>query len=753
MKVVYKNRSTRSTEIWKQALEDFTATFGPLKARLAKIGRGIAQRMEKQGRKAKIRVLQFVDTIVGDEKLLFAMEQGDWYSCLGRIEIALVKSKVIDENSLLYYQKTGQYIYNHLQSCLAANDGAATRNTEKMAFMAHCVQSLAAPRRSALKFLLENDVLELLERILVRVYCREELASRMMTIHASNFQTLRHLRILKDVSVAGRMWRPLLDAADEEFSWVVSHMPENSKDLMCPLSSLFSLCVARFHKMSEGDLSRDWLDFLLEQDAVRIIQEIDMKLLVALKTFSADIKEMMVVLPYYSSIDEDILKLMDEVDVNEFLKEVAAAIEDPEKLSNFLREKATTTVERFLNYLPRMSIPVEKREIGEGFVLTCRGHDGNDLTLSDVVIKRENLVCQILGGDSLFFPMFGEDPPISLPVDPDSSSSTNQDDEGDILDHIRVLLLQAQSYGCWKPGVGGVGQSPSDLYAASVLKGLPVSSVLNCAIELRRNLEIDDDELLEVAIRDISFQIQLEQKREDGAQVPETLPEEHRSMPLEPMNRLRTSSSFDSPRRRFNPRLDPTVLFLEINNLTLHLDNFMFRIEKSQQQSVFDPVFEGRGMVSLQNISIRLRVDCAKQRLKKPGHGTGVMGPVLQIRELTVRLENMKVKIKDTGFGSDWLLNRVVKAFAKNITQVVEDNLRDQIKEQCTNAIDSLNAYFVGKFDCDCYSQTHVCDRQPMTTFSHSAFGYLPLKVNPGMLLSILGVSIDDLVDDTLVFV
>jgi hypothetical protein len=113
----------------------------------------------------------------------------------------------------------------------------------------------------------------------------------------------------------------------------------------------------------------------------------------------------------------------------------------------------------------------------------------------------------------------------------------------------------------------------------------------------------------------------------------------------------------------------------------------------------------------------------------------------------------MKVKIKDTGFGSDWLLNRVVKAFAKNITQVVEDNLRDQIKEQCTNAIDSLNAYFVGKFDCDCYSQTHVCDRQPMTTFSHSAFGYLPLKVNPGMLLSILGVSIDDLVDDTLVFV
>lgn len=41
-----------------------------------------------------------------------------------------------------------------------------------------------------------------------------------------------------------------------------------------------------------------------------------------------------------------------------------------------------------------------------------------------------------------------------------------------------------------------ISQPPSDLYAASVLQGLPVSSVLNCGIELWRNLEIDDDELL-----------------------------------------------------------------------------------------------------------------------------------------------------------------------------------------------------------------------------------------------------------------
>jgi len=76
-------------------------------------------------------------------------------------------------------------------------------------------------------------------------------------------------------------------------------MPENSKEFVSPLSSLFSLCVAQFHKINDGDLSRDWLDFLLEDDAARIIQKIDMKLILALSSFSRDVREMMVVLPYY----------------------------------------------------------------------------------------------------------------------------------------------------------------------------------------------------------------------------------------------------------------------------------------------------------------------------------------------------------------------------------------------------------------------------------------------------------------------
>lgn len=227
----------------------------------------------------------------------------------------------------------------------------------------------------------------------------------------------------------------------------------------------------------------------------------------------------------------------------------------------------------------------------------------------------------------------------------DTQTQSQNDDfvEESILDHIRILLLQAQKYDCWKPGVGGVGyQPPSDRYVASVLQGLPVSSVLNCAIELWRNLEIDDDELLEIAIRDVSFQIKLQQQREESGVTAAVTDVEDSAgcspmMPVSPAPPLantlqstpasslvNSSSSLDSVRGRFNPRVDPTVLFLEMKNLTLNLDHFVFRIEKDLRRTVFDPVFEGRGMVALQNVSIRLRVECAKERVKRTGAGAEV---------------------------------------------------------------------------------------------------------------------------------
>lgn len=48
------------------------------------------------------------------------------------------------------------------------------------------------------------------------------------------------------------------------------------------------------------------------------------------------------------SIDDDILNLIDEVDLEEVLKEAADAIEDADRLTDFIREKSTVAIERFL---------------------------------------------------------------------------------------------------------------------------------------------------------------------------------------------------------------------------------------------------------------------------------------------------------------------------------------------------------------------------------------------------------------------
>jgi hypothetical protein len=215
-----------------------------------------------------------------------------------------------------------------------------------------------------------------------------------------------------------------------------------------------------------------------------------------------------------------------------------------------------------------------------------------------------------------------------------------------------------------------------------VLHGIPITKVLNCAIELWRNIEIDDDELLEIAIRDISYQIQLQMQREDGgaaaskkaiinSNLAKTYSTEdfgisHSDSFASSQQQLSTSlksTSTESDRHRFNPRVDPTVLFLEIKRLTLNLDNFFFRIEKSKGKTIFDPVFEGRGMVSLKNVSIRLRVECAKERVIKKASGMDVdiSSPILQLRDLEVKLEKLLMTVRDTGFGSDWILNKAVK--------------------------------------------------------------------------------------------
>lgn len=210
--------------------------------------------------------------------------------------------------------------------------------------------------------------------------------------------------------MSGKLWGPLLDATVEEFCIIVDSMPKESRTFVEPMSRLFTLGVANFHKIRKGDvtagMSSHWLDFLASEDAVEIIQELDLKLRDSLDRFYRDVKTVMEFLPYYSTIDEDILQLIDDLSIKRFLKEAADALLDADRFPIFLKEKLTFAISRFLDYLPKMSIPIERREIGEGWVLTCRDMDGQDLRLSDVQVNQENLVCEVLGGDNILSPMF-----------------------------------------------------------------------------------------------------------------------------------------------------------------------------------------------------------------------------------------------------------------------------------------------------------------------------------------------------------
>lgn len=112
-----------------------------------------------------------------------------------------------------------------------------------------------------------------------------------------------------------------------------------------------------------------------------------------------------------------------------------------------------------------MSIPVERRELNDGWVLTCRGESGGDLTLSDVIIKRENLCCQVLGGETMFFPMLGHNhadtESLASGMSQSGANSVMHDSEvieSSILDHIREVLEHARSEGYWEDGAGGVEQ-------------------------------------------------------------------------------------------------------------------------------------------------------------------------------------------------------------------------------------------------------------------------------------------------------
>lgn len=120
----------------------------------------------------------------------------------------------------------------------------------------------------------------------------------VINVYAFNFKSIRHLRTLNNMSIAGKLWETILDAIDEELTFATSEIPEQTKYFIEPIVKLFSLGVSQFHCIQSGGSTADWLDFLMEDEAIHIIQELDYKLIDSLESLCNDIKQVVQVLPY-----------------------------------------------------------------------------------------------------------------------------------------------------------------------------------------------------------------------------------------------------------------------------------------------------------------------------------------------------------------------------------------------------------------------------------------------------------------------
>lgn len=99
LRVQQKHTSKKLVEAWFRALNEISSTFGPLKQRAAALGVQIAKKFRKHDSIAKRRILRFVDIVLGDTQLLHALELVDWKQALSRLEVAIVKSGIIDDTT------------------------------------------------------------------------------------------------------------------------------------------------------------------------------------------------------------------------------------------------------------------------------------------------------------------------------------------------------------------------------------------------------------------------------------------------------------------------------------------------------------------------------------------------------------------------------------------------------------------------------------------------------------------------------
>jgi hypothetical protein len=238
------------------------------------------------------------------------LEAGEYVQCVHRLEWAVIQANILQEETLIQYRKALLFLYNNIAPKLKNHGKAAARSGKRFSYLARLVSILATPRRSILKYLTKDYILDIIERVFIRIFQRQDQASQMISIFSFNFRSFRQLRILSNMAISGKLLIPILDAADEEFAWMVSRTPTQTKDFLTPLSKLFSLGVAHFHLIQKADAIGDWLDFLMEEDAVRMIQQLDRTLMLSVQGLCHDVREIMDILPYYSRFVLDVYQML-----------------------------------------------------------------------------------------------------------------------------------------------------------------------------------------------------------------------------------------------------------------------------------------------------------------------------------------------------------------------------------------------------------------------------------------------------------
>lgn len=131
-------------------------------------------------------------------------------------------------------------------------------------------------------------------------------------------------------------------------------------------------------------------------------------------------------------------------------------------------------------------------------------------------------------------------------------------------------------------------------------------------------------------------------------------------------------------------------------------------MEKGEPLTIFDPVFEGSGSITVKNVSIALKVEVKKERVFRDGIETP--RPVLQASLHEIRLEKLKLELRDSG--ADWILNAVLKGFSHQITEIVRENLKEQIVKQVHIVLEQVNGF---------------------------------IDTNPDLLMNTLGITMNDL--------